>query len=354
MKIKPLALVSVLLLTALTLTVGICAQTTAANEISVSAAEVGSETAKNGFKNEDEIAAKFNAWRTDAEAVVWLGFMGFKPEAILSVAAAKPHGEKADVVVQIRMLPQSRGDAESEPPVPLLPEEGWPKAGVVGVAADSKSLSKENLPQGRGDAKSEPPASAGGQSCQTRMLPQSREGAKSEVECSEGISIKLVSSRTGFNQIDKRWLSHYAKMWRMPADVVSALKLFVGEVKPSKASRKPERMFLNELSVEQRRAVTDFFAANKTEIVADLFSGDGEFAAGWMMVALKASAKPRWVLRRIDHVIKFFGEGPVEITRAGNLKIGRITMQRKGGDGGRESAKMLQFKIDPSLLFDGK
>ncbi len=29
----------------------------------------------------------------------------------------------------------------------------------------------------------------------------------------EGISIKLVSSPTGFNQIDKRWLSHYVKMW---------------------------------------------------------------------------------------------------------------------------------------------
>jgi len=28
-------------------------------------------------------------------------------------------------------------------------------------------------------------------------------------------------------------------------------------------------------------------------------------------------------------------------------------MQRKGGDGGRESSKMLQFKINPCLLFDG-
>ena len=34
----------------------------------------------------------------------------------------------------------------------------------------------------------------------------------------------------------------------------------------------------------------------------------------------------------------------------GSLKIGKVIMQRKGGDGGRESAKMLQFKIDPTLL----
>ncbi len=34
--------------------------------------------------------------------------------------------------------------------------------------------------------------------------------------------------------------------------------------------------------------------------------------------------------------------------------FGRITMQRKGGDGGRDTAKMLQFKINPALLFDAK
>ena len=31
-----------------------------------------------------------------------------------------------------------------------------------------------------------------------------------------------------------------------------------------------------------------------------------------------------------------------------------ITMQRKGGDNGRETAKMLQFKINPVQLFDAK
>jgi len=46
-----------------------------------------------------------------------------------------------------------------------------------------------------------------------------------------------------------------------------------------------------------------------------------------------------------------FGNGNIEITARGNFKIGRITMQRKGGDGGRETAKMLQFKINPAELF---
>ena len=88
--------------------------------------------------------------------------------------------------------------------------------------------------------------------------------------------------------------------------------------------------------------------------MSDLFSGDGPHAASWMMVALKATDKPRWVIRNDADTIKFFGEGKVELTRNGNLKIGRITMQRKGGDGGRDTAKMLQFKINPALLFDAK
>ncbi len=29
-----------------------------------------------------------------------------------------------------------------------------------------------------------------------------------------------------------------------------------------------------------------------------------------------------------------------------------MTMQRKGGDGGRNTANMLQFKINPAALFD--
>ncbi len=247
--------------------------------IAQSAVELGSRTAKAGFRNEDEIAAKFNNWRTDPDAAVWLGFMGYKPGEVGFVSAAKPHGEKADIQVRIR------------------------------TAAGEKV---------------------------------------------EGISIKLVSSPQGFNQIDKRWLRQYAAKWRMTADVHAALKLFTGEVKPNKMSRNPERMFLNELPADQQKRIVEFFVANKVEIVSDLFSGDGEFAAKWMMVALKASERPRWVLRGIDYTIKFFSEGPVEITRAGNLKIGRITMQRKGGDGGRETANMLQFKINPALLFEGK
>ncbi len=258
--------------------------------------EQGSRTAKAGFKNEDDIRDKFNNWRTDADARAWLAAMNYKLADIESVRAVKPHGEKADVVVRIRVNTK-RSPAET---------------------------------QRRGEENS------------------------GEREAVEGISIKLVSSPNGFNQIDKRWLVNYAKKWNMPADVVAALKLYLGEVPPNKPSRDRRRMFLNELEPAQKTAVIDFFAANKEMIVSDLIEGDGADAAGWMMVAFKATDKPRWVIRSSREAVRHFAEGKVEMTRAGNLKIGRITMQRKGGDGGRETANMLQFKINPMHLFEAK
>lgn len=252
---------------------------TAAQKPQAAKVAIGSETAKGGFRNEDEIRDKFNNWRTDADARLWLSAMNYDISTIENVVAAKPHGEKADVEVRIT----------------------------------------------------------------------TRSGEKKE-----GISIKLVSSPNGFNQIDKRWLSHYVKMWKMPTDVAAALKLFLGEVPPTKPGRDTRRMYLNELEPSQRQAVVDFFSANKDAVVSDLIAGDGNHAAGWMMVALKATENTRWVIRSSPDAVRFFGDGKVEITRAGNLKIGRITMQRKGGDGGRETAKMLQFKINPALLFEAK
>jgi hypothetical protein len=240
-------------------------------------AELGSETAKNGFKNEDEIKTKFTNWRSDLEAQSWLGVFGYKPPMIDSISVVKPHGEKADIEVTIK----------------------------------TKNSAK-----------------------------------------TEGISIKLVSTPNGFNQIDKRWLSHYAAMWKIPADVQSALKLFVGETPPVNQGRSPDRMFLDELDSEAQKAVIKFFESHKDEIASDLFQGDGPHAAGWVMVAFKATSNTRWTLKRVEDVIKFYSEGPVAITSGGNLKIGRITMQRKGGDGGRDSAKMLQFKINPALLIN--
>ena len=276
----------------------VCGGVVSAQEVDAakSKVELGSRTAKGGFQNEDEIRDKFNNWKADADARAWLEAMKHSVADVTSVSATKPHGEKADVEVTVK----------------------------------------------------------------------SKAGESKTSERVERISIKLVSSPNGFNQIDKRWVKTYATLWTMPPDVVESLKLFVGETPPRESSRDKRRMYLDELDQKAQQAVVDFFTVNKDEIVSDLLAGDGLHAANWMMVIHRpnsvtrsvsegaAGDKPKWVIRASADAIQFYGDGPVELTRSGNLKIGRITMQRKGGDNGRETAKMLQFKINPVQLFDAK
>ena len=114
----------------------VCIGVVAAQEgkADASKVELGSRTAKGGFQNEDEIRDKFKNWKSDADARAWLEAMKHSVAEVSSVSATKPHGEKADVEVTVKL-----------------------KAG--------ESKTSERV---------------------------------------ERISIKLVSSPNGFNQIDKR------------------------------------------------------------------------------------------------------------------------------------------------------
>ncbi len=242
--------------------------------------KLGSETAKGGFRNEDDIVAKFNDWENDEDAQKWLGIMGYSIDEIEKVEAVKLHGYKTDVQVQITIYMK-------------------------------KAIAAENL------------------------------------------SVKLVSNPQGFNQVDKRWVDSYAEMWNVPKDIVKLLKLFTGEIKPIKSGlRDPRRMFFDEMSESNQRKVVDFFAKNKILVVSDILKGRGKFSAGWMLVALITKNKSRWVLKSINHAMNVFADGEVRITPQGGLKIGKIGMQRKGGDAGRPTSNMLQFKINPVKLFD--
>ena len=141
-------------------------------------------------------------------------------------------------------------------------------------------------------------------------------------------------------------------MWEIPADITKILKIFTGEITPTKSGLKDKRrMFLGEMSESDQRKIIDYFTKNKILVVSDILKGRGKFSAGWMLVALVGNGESSWVLKSINHVMNVFGDGPVRITTQGSLKIGKITMQRKGGDAGRDSAKMLQFKINPVELF---
>lgn len=243
----------------------------------------GSQTARDGFKNEQDIAERFNDWQFDREAQAWLVIMGYDITQINSVKAVVLHGYKADVNVQIFVFYQESVDTRN-------------------------------------------------------------------------IQVKLVSNKKGFNQIDKRWLKNYQQMWQFDDELLRLLQYFTGELPPFNTSKNKKRMFMSEFSIDEQTKILGWFRQNKILVITDIIRGRGEFCAEWVLVAQKVNnninSNARWVLKNINEVLQHYGTGEVEISPKGSLKIGRITMQRKGGDNGRPTANMLQFKIDPTELFD--
>lgn len=171
----------------------------------------------------------------------------------------------------------------------------------------------------------------------------------------QNLQVKLVSNPKGFNQIDKRWLKSYNELWTISSDVYELLQYFTGEKSPKIANpRDSRRMFADEFSEEEQQLLLKFLNDNKTLIVNDILKGRGKFSAEWMLVILKLKDTDNinWALEPINKVLNHFGNGKISITPRGSFKIGNITIQRKGGDNGRETANMLQFKINPAELVD--
>lgn len=167
----------------------------------------------------------------------------------------------------------------------------------------------------------------------------------------QNLQVKLVSNPKGFNQIDKRWLKSYKQLWNIPNETYELLQYFTGELPPKTDEVKDKRrMFLTEFTHEQQKKIIEFFKENQIQIVSDILKGRGKFAAEWMLVILKHDEKIDWALEPMNYVLNYFGNGSITITPRGSLAIGKITMQRKGGDGGRDTANMLQFKINPAQL----
>lgn len=168
----------------------------------------------------------------------------------------------------------------------------------------------------------------------------------------QNLQVKLVSNPTGFNQIDKRWVEKYVELWNIPAEIAKSLRLFTGELKPTlKKLKDSRRMLLTEMDEEDQEKIINFFEKNKILVISDLLKGRGEFSADWILVILKIAGVGSWVLKSINEAMNVFGQGDVVITPKGSLHIGKIGMQRKGGDRGRDTANMLQFKINPVELF---
>ena len=142
-------------------------------------ANKGSLIAKGGFRNEDNVISKLNAWRTDVDAQNWLISAGYDPALIETVQAIK--GSEAGR--NLRVLGPQKTDVQINVKIITLNSETH----------------------------------------------------------TENIQVKLVSNKRGLNQIDKRWISKYVQLWNIPENIETILKRFTGEIAPTILNPRDER-----------------------------------------------------------------------------------------------------------------
>jgi hypothetical protein len=262
---------------------------------------IGSYAARGGFKNELDIALKFNDYKNDSEAKLWLQIMGYNHEKIQKLRAI---------------------------PIPLR---------INREAALNLGVTKENFEETLAFRKAD---------IQIKL-----EILVDKIYYIENLSLKKANVSAGYNQVDKRPVDKYKKFWNIPQTVCETLKLYTGETKPAntKYLKDKRRMFLDEIEKSKVDELISFFSDNKTLIFNDVLRGRGALSADWMLVTRKNWNKIDWILKDINFVCNFFAKGVIEITSRGNLKIGKMTVQRKGGTPDPES---LQFKLNPLDLFN--
>ncbi len=270
--------------------------------------EIGSLTAKDGFLNEKDICKKFLNYKKDLIAQHWLKIMGYNPNRIERLLA-----------IQI--------------PVRL----NHKKALALGITEEKF---EESIKFKKADI-------------QIRV-----EITINKIVHVENISLKKANKSAGYNQVDKRPVLTYQKIWHFSDNIAKWLKAFTGDIIPADILPKYQlehikdrrRLFLTEIPNDALKEIIEFFSAHKTLVVTDILRGRGGLSAEWFLVTRKDSDNTlSWILKDINFVVNFYAQGSVHVTPRGSLKIGRVTMQRKGGTPDPTS---LQFKINPLELFE--
>jgi hypothetical protein len=271
--------------------------------------ELGSITARGGFANEHTIVKKFNNWKEDNHAQLWLSIMGYKIEKINSVDAVQ-------IPIRIKKADISKFN---------VTEEEY----------------KEFIKFKKADA-------------QIRIYI-----IIGNILKIENISLKKANSNANYNQIDKRSVNTYQDMWNFDNEIATWLKLYSGEIIPKNAKsligkitpRDARRLYIDEMPELIQSKILNFFAINKILVISDVIKGRGGLSAGWMLITKNnvENDSSSWILKDINTTMNFYGMGKVLISKKGSLHIGRITMQRKSGT---PDPTKLQFKFKPNDLFE--
>lgn len=272
-------------------------------------ARIGSLTAKSGFINEKVICDIFNDWKKSDLAKDWLLHMGYSLDKIKDVIAIQ--------------IPTRISKKDSQ------------KYGITDLEYEESTKFK------KADA-------------QIKIFI-----ALTSVVKVENLSLKKANSDSNFNQVDKRSVDTYQKMWGFDDNLAHWLKLFTGQILPkaekslihSDLRESSKRIFIDEFPKRMIGKLIEFLENNKILIVSDIIKGRGPLSADWILVTKHdvQTSLNSWVLVDINLAMNYFGNGEIKISPRGSISIGKITMQRKGGTPDPTS---LQFKINPCGLFD--
>ena len=172
-----------------------------------------------------------------------------------------------------------------------------------------------------------------------------------------GVSIKLVKNvkTGGYNHLDRRSVATFMGFFDKTdtSDRVKELfDKFCGVVPPDKNSKSSKRMFMNEFSKEDQDIVINWLNDNKKKVLNLIFAGsvnykegeddsfDKNHAADYILTSYGINGTKK--LEKITDKIKEYDDAEWKLTPNGSLKLGNITLQRKGGSGQPDN---IQFKI---------
>ena len=154
-----------------------------------------------------------------------------------------------------------------------------------------------------------------------------------------------------FNQIDKRPVNKYAKIFNFPDEVTVALKKFTGEINDGINKRK----YFDQLLKEERRNILDYFKKISKEVIELVFIGNGSNKINWVVLRKKETSNEK---ERINIIPVSFctawangevRESKIHRGHISTFSIGKIKIQRKGGTPDPNS---LQFKFSPGDLHE--
>jgi hypothetical protein len=168
------------------------------------------------------------------------------------------------------------------------------------------------------------------------------------------ISLKCCKdSNTAFNQIKRGSLENFRSEFGVSDEVFVTLQ---------KYTKGKKKLLSKSYSHQELTQLLKFLNQNRETLLASAFTGQAKKPkANWLLLhqwtppdwRKNIARKDRSFLISMQKILALFNEIAVTYTKRGTISFGAgVTLQRKGGDKGKDSANDLQFKLRIKQLLD--